>query len=119
MVEQFGMSIRLEKPWRELNDAEVTRLGAELGVYQIGDSDGRVIRIGYAGGRSLFGLRGELKDALARHPPGENLRFRVEITSQYMSRYEELLMIHQAEHGRFPRENTDGQGRRVGRIHPA
>lgn len=118
MVEQFGMSIRLEKPWRELNDAEVARLGAELGVYQIGDSGGRVIRIGYAGGRSLFGLRGELKDALARYLPGEGLRFRVEITSQYMSRYEELLMIHQAEYGRLPRENTDG-GRRVGRIHPA
>jgi len=113
------MSIRLEKPWRELNDAEITRLGAELGVYQIGDSEGRVIRIGYAGGRSLFGLRGELKGALTRRPAGEKLSFRIEITSQYMSRYEELLMIHQAEHGQLPRENTDGRARRVGRIHPA
>ena len=28
---------------------------------------------------------------------------------QYMSRYQELLMVHLADHGRLPRENTSGR----------
>ncbi len=112
------MSIRLEKSWRVLNETEVSRLGGELGVYQLADEQGHVIRIGYAGGRSLFGLRGELKNELARQP-GAQRRFRFEITSQYMSRYEELLMIHKADHGDLPEENIADRGRRIGRIHPA
>lgn len=112
------MSIRLEKTWHALNEVEVSRLGCELGVYQLADERGHVVRIGYAGGRSLFGLRGELKNELANHP-GERLQFRVEITSQYMSRYEELLMIHKADHGGLPEHNAADRGRRIGRIHPA
>jgi hypothetical protein len=112
------MSIRLEKPWRALNQSEIARLGCELGVYQLGDQDGHVIRIGYAGGRSLFGLRGELADELVRHE-GQVIQFRLEITSQYMSRFEELLMIHKADHSDMPPENRLDRGRRVGRLHPA
>lgn len=112
------MSIRLEKPWRDLNEAELAHQGGELGVYQLGDEQGRVVRIGYAGGRSLFGLRGELKSELVRHP-GEKLRFRFEITSQYMSRFEELLMIHKADHGDVPKENTADRAKRIGRLHPS
>ena len=112
------MSIRLEKPWRELTEAEIDRVGGELGVYQLADGEGRVIRIGYAGGRSLFGLRGELNDQRARHP-GPTLRFRFEVTSQYLSRYEELLMIHKADYGALPRENASEQDRRLGRLHPS
>jgi hypothetical protein len=112
------MSIRLEKPWRELCEAEVARLSAELGVYQLGDDQGHVIRIGFAGGRSLFGLRGELANELAHHR-GQMIRFRLEITSQYMSRFEELLMIHKADHGDVPTENSADRGRHIGRLHPA
>ena len=55
------MSIRLEKRWRPLEESEVAALPAQLGVYQIAEPDGEVIRIGYAGGKSLFGLRGEIE----------------------------------------------------------
>lgn len=112
------MSIRFEKPWRELTEPEIAQLGGELGVYQLADSEGHVIRIGYAGGRSLFGLRGELEDRRKQHR-GRALRFRVEVTSQYLSRYEELLMIYKADFGVLPSENAAEQDRRLGRLHPA
>lgn len=111
------MSIRLEKPWTPLNEANVARLSAELGVFQLADTEGMTVFIGYAGGRTLFGLRGELKAALQRYE-GRAMRFRSEITSQYLSRYEELLMIHKADHSSLPCDNLDEGHRRVGRISP-
>ena len=109
------MAVRLEKPWRELTPENVARLAGELGVYQLGDAEGRVMRIGYAGGRTLFGLRGELEAALQA---GEAPRFRTEVTSQYLSRYEELLMVHKADHGALPPGNAADARRRIGRISP-
>ena len=108
------MSIRLEKPWRPLEEREVTKLPAQLGVYQIAEADGEVIRIGYAGGKSLFGLRGEIERALETHQGGPAL-FRCEVNMQYMSRYQELLMVHLADHGQLPREN-DERPDRMGRL---
>ena len=109
------MGVRLEKPWRELTTENVAALAGELGVYQLGDADGRVIRIGYAGGRTLFGLRSELEAALKA---GAAVKFRTEVTAQYMSRYDELLMVHKADHGALPAGNTDAADRRIGRLNP-
>jgi hypothetical protein len=108
------MSIRLEKPWRPLDGREVATLPAQLGVYQIAEPDGEVIRIGYAGGKSLFGLRGEIQRAVLTRQ-GRPALFRCEVNMQYMSRYQELLMVHLAEHGRLPREN-DERPDRIGRL---
>jgi hypothetical protein len=106
--------VRLEKRWRSLDPGEVATLPAQLGVYQVAEPDGEVVRIGYAGGKSLFGLRGELeREAAAR---GERpALFRCEVNMQYMSRYQELLMVHLAEHGRLPRENPE-RPEQIGRI---
>ena len=60
------MAIRMEKPWIELTPEAVKALPGQLGVYQLADADGRVVYIGFAGGRSLFGLRSELERALQR-----------------------------------------------------
>jgi len=109
------MGVRLEKPWRDLTAANVAALGAELGVYQLADAEGRVLRIGYAGGRTLFGLRSELAAALAA---GEATRFRTEVTAGYMSRYDELLMVHKADHGALPPGNGADAKRRLGRLSP-
>jgi len=109
------MGVRLEKPWRALDAANVARLAGELGVYQLGDAEGRVVRIGYAGGRTLFGLRGELQAAL---DAAEAALFRTEVTSQYLSRYEELLMVHMADYGALPPGNVHEARRRVGRLSP-
>jgi len=109
------MGVRLEKPWRPLTAANVAALAAELGVYQLADAEGRMVRIGYAGGRTLFGLRSELQAALAA---GEAAKFRTEVTAQYLSRYEELLMVHAADHGALPPGNAADARRRMGRLSP-
>ncbi|MFI4935007.1 MAG: hypothetical protein ACHP7N_10340 [Caulobacterales bacterium] len=109
------MGVRMEKPWRDLTPENVAALAGELGVYQLGDAEGQVVRIGYAGGRTLFGLRSELQAALAE---GKATRFRTEVTSGYLSRYEELLMVHVADYGALPSGNAAEADRRLGRISP-
>jgi hypothetical protein len=110
------MGVRLDKPWRDLTAENVAALAGELGVYQLGDADGRVIRIGYAGGLTLFGLRSELEAALRS---GEAAKFRTEVTSNYLSRYEELLMVYKADHGGLlPPGNTAEADQRLGRLSP-
>lgn len=101
----------LDKPWREWEAGrdQERALSNTLGVYEIGDESGDVIYIGFAGGRSLFGLRGELKkhfDGAANAVTAESgRRFRYEVTMQYMSRYRDLLQRHNEEHGRLPSGN--------------
>jgi hypothetical protein len=108
------MKVRLDKPWLPLDSATVADLPGQLGVYQIAESEGEVVRIGYAGGKSRFGLRSELEREL-RARAGRPARFRCEVNMQYMSRYQELLMTHLAEHGRLPRENPESPDR-IGRL---
>ena len=111
------MSIRLQKPWIDLTAERVAQLRGELGVYQIADERGEVVFIGYAGGRSLLGLKGELQAAVERYR-GQKMQFRVEATNQYLSRHEELLMIHKHDHGDVPRDNHAERKRKIGRITP-
>lgn len=110
------MAIRLEKPWHDLTPEAVRRLSGQLGVYQLADAAGRVLYIGYAGGRALFGLRSELQRALAERPGAA--RFRCEVNMQYLTRWEELLMLHVADHGELPAGNRDHRPRRLGRLSP-
>ncbi len=109
------MAIRLVKPWRALEADEVARLPGQLGIYEVAGPSGAVLFIGVAGGRSRFGLRGELETELARRGPG--FRFRVEVNVQYHTRYRELLMLHRADHGALPPENEAPPG--LGRLRPA
>ena len=107
--------IRLDKPWQALSAENVALLAGELGVYQLSDGAGRVIRIGYAGGRSLFGLRSAIDDARRQHRGA--VKFRYEVTMQYLSRYQELLMLHKADHGTLPEGNA-GERMTLGRLSP-
>ena len=110
------MQLRPDKPWIELTAEAVARLPGQLGVYQIADADGAIVHIGYAGGRSRFGLRSELQRELSAR--GARHRFRVEINMQYMTRYQELLMLHQADTGALPRDNAAKPPPRLGRLSP-
>lgn len=109
------MPIRMTKPWRPLAAAEVARLTGQLGVYEVADEAGAVLAVGFAGGRSRFGLRGELEGELARR--GAGFRFRVEVNTQYHTRYRELLMLHRADHGSLPVENGEAPAG-LGRLSP-
>jgi hypothetical protein len=110
------MQLRPDKPWTPLTADAVARLPGQLGVYQIADAAGTIVHIGYAGGRSRFGLRSELERELATRPAGH--RFRVEINMQYTTRYQELLMLHQADTGSLPRDNAANPPPRLGRLSP-
>jgi hypothetical protein len=98
-----GLQIR--SAWRPLDAEETGRVEPAVGVYEI-RVDGVVRRIGYAGARSLFGLRGELGALAATTPHAE---FRAEVTSAYLSRWHELLGAHVAAHGRAPCDNDPGE----------
>jgi len=111
------MAIRMEKPWIELTPEAVKALPGQLGVYQLADAASRVVYIGYAGGRTLFGLRSELERALKERPAGA-AHFRIEVNQQYTSRYQELLMLHVADHGSLPVVHAADPPVRLGRLSP-
>jgi len=112
------MAIRMTKPWRPLDREAVHRLPGQLGVYELANTSGGVVMVGYAGGRSLFGLRGVLEDVLSAPPHGA-IQFRVEVTTQYLTRYRELLMVHVADHGALPVANQENPPIGLGRLSPA
>ena len=105
----------LKKAWQELNEENVALLTGCLGVFEVASVDDEVLQIGYAGGRSLFGLRGVLSDVAAEHP-GESLQFRTESNMQYISRWKELLMVHLAENGSMPSWNQSSDIDVIGRL---
>jgi hypothetical protein len=115
-VARMPPPVRLTKEWQELDPASVGRLGGHTGVYQLAGPDGEPFLIGYAGGRSAFGLRGELERHLHERRHQRTL-FRCEVTTAYWSRYRELLMAHVHDHGRLPSANSDDP-RRLGRLSP-
>lgn len=108
----MGRGVRLDKPWAALTPEAARDVGGYLGVYELADASGDVVYIGYAGGASRFGLGGVLGEHAAR---GDAELFRYEVTSAYLSRHRELLMVHLADHGRLPAGNFDEQGH-VGRV---
>lgn len=116
------MTIRLVKPWIDLATLDPGSIPAQLGVYQIADTDRRITYIGYAGGREPFGLRSAIGAWLAggpglrRHPAPAYARY--EITHGYLSRWEELIMVHRHDCGHLPAGNMEA-GHRAGRLTPA
>ena len=105
------MGVRLEKPWLTLDPELVARLPGQLGVFQLANENREVVYIGFAGGQSLFGLKGELGNWLGRWP-----LFRVEVNMAYRTRCRELLMVHFSDHGAYPTENTAKETAGLGRL---
>ena len=97
------MSIRCSKPWLAIDATALDRLPGQLGVVELADASGRVIFIGRADARSLFGLRSEV----ARHAGAiaAARSFHYEVTTAYHTRYLELLMAHRADFGALPEYN--------------
>jgi hypothetical protein len=84
-----------------------------MGVFQLADDAGSVIYVGFAGGRSRFGLRGEIRSAADRL---DACQYRYEVTTAYLTRYQELLMAHRAVTGELPVGNEPMP--RLGRLSP-
>lgn len=111
------MAIRMTKPWQPLTPEAVRKLPGQLGVFQLADASGHVVFIGFAGGRSLFGVRSEIEKAMSDLPAGA-VQFRVEINQQYTTRYQELLMLHVHDHGQVPQGNAGRPLPTLGRLSP-
>jgi hypothetical protein len=105
------MKLHLEKPWLELTPERVKKLSGQMGVFQLGSESGEVLYIGFAGGKSLFGLRSEVEKRIGSAP-----RFRYEVNNQYQTRWRELLMLHQAAHGALPELNRHEPVPKLGRL---
>lgn len=110
------MGIRLEKAWTDLNAEAIASLPAQLGVYQVADSQGTVLSVGFAGARHLFGMRTALQEELNLHGH-QATKFRFEFTSNYRSRWDELLMLHLYDHGQLP-SHQQAEESRIGRLSP-
>lgn len=111
------MAVRMNKRWWPLSDAGIARLAGHMGVYQLGDADGKVLYIGVASGRSRFGLRGELEPLIAA-PPAGAVQYRCEVTTTYLTRWQELLMVHVADFGGVPVHNSARDAAGLGRLSP-
>ncbi len=111
------MAVRLDKPWLPLTAEGIAGIAGHLGVYQLADENGEILYIGVAGGRTLFGLKGELQKALD-DPPAGAAQFRVEVNMAYHSRHRELLQAYWNDHDALPRANTDIDTRSLGRLRP-
>jgi hypothetical protein len=107
------MALRFAKPWIDLAQG-LDKLRGQMGVFQLADHQQQVIYIGYAGGKSLHGLRGEIGQAAQSYTNAKFMRF--EITTSYLSRYKEILMIHQADFGELPEYSPKIK---LGRLSPA
>jgi hypothetical protein len=113
----MSVRLRLDKPWQALTAETAARLPGQLGVYQVGDGKGTVLYIGQAGARSPFGLRSELQRE--HRERGDGCQFRVEVNQQYRSRWFELLMVYQADHGNLPIDNAKSPPPNLGRLSPS
>lgn len=113
VVSNVGLGIR--SPWCALDQAAVQALHANPGVYELADAAGETLLIGYAGGKSLFGLRGEVAKYLG-HPRAA--KFRVEQNMQYISRWKELLMFFRSKSGALPALNSADDAFGLGYLGP-
>ena len=101
--------------WTQLTAETARAAGGYLGTYRLRNGEGEIVYIGYAGSRAAFGLRGLLEEHL--RSATEPLWFAADITSSYLTRYQELLMLHRFDHGGLPRDNREDVDR-IGRLTP-
>ena len=85
--------------------AQFKELPGTLGVFEIGDADGNVIRIGKADPRVTFRLRQAIAEQFRSPAPSAEIarNFRYEVTSNYhYSRWIDLLTRYHEDHDALP-----------------
>ena len=100
----------LMKPWTRYEPGNDRAVPGNLGVYEIGDESGNVLYIGYAGGRTRFGLRERIVGHFGGPEPNPVLRdrarlYRHEVNQMYLTRWIDLLTRYHDAHGRLPEGN--------------
>ena len=112
------MPVRMDKSWMPLEEASHATVAAHLGVYQLANDEGEIVYIGVANAQTLFGIKGELRKAIA-DPPASATQCRYEVNMAYRTRHAELLQAYMHDHGELPVANTDIDPRTLGRLRPA
>ena len=110
------VSVRLSKKWLSIDEARGLLRG-NLGVFVLADAQQNTRYIGYAGGKSIYGLKGEVETAVQALPAVTFVRW--EVTSSYHSRYKELLMLHHYDFGELPPDNPPPSAITLGKLRPA
>ena len=82
----------IANPWQPLSAA--ASLGGHLGVFELADAHGDVLYVGYAGAQSPFGLRSAVQSSREDVPAAT--QFRTEVNTAYLTRFQELVMLHRA-----------------------
>ena len=111
------MAVRLDKAWQPLGQQQLAKVGGHLGIYQLGNDNGDILYIGVAGGRSRFGLKGELSEHFQSATCTATC-FRIEVNMSYHTRHLELLQAYVHDHGQLPPLNTDIELTSLGRLRP-
>lgn len=109
--------LEISGPVAKLDLSMIAALPAQLGVYELLDGSGATVKFGYAGGRTAFGMRSALETELASASPNTQVRY--EFTTAYLTRFQELLMAHAADHGELPMGNVEppaGHHEPLGRL---
>lgn len=113
----------LKKPWQTFDPRAAKEIPPVTGVYELGDQEGNVLYIGYAGGREPFGMRGRIEGHFSEEERNAVVRegarrYRYEVNAQYLTRHIELLTRYRDEHGRLPEGNEapDEVAPRLGRF---
>ena len=104
----------IDKPWLPRERFAPKALPGTVGVYELGDAGGDVIFVGFAGGRTAFGLRGVIGDHFSDNEPNTVIRaraerYRYEVTTNYLIRRLELLSRFHEDNGRLPPGNEAGR----------
>jgi hypothetical protein len=108
------VSVRMNKAWTACDAASIEALPGQLGVFELANEPGETLYIGCADARTLFGLRSAVRQRVEEFD--DVVSFRVEITTAYHTRWQELLMVHIADHGALPLHNEAVPG--LGRLSP-
>jgi hypothetical protein len=101
----------ISKAWIPRDRLNPRELPGTIGVYELADSNGEVLFIGFAGGRSLQGLRGAIAGHFSAEEPNRVIRekaasARYEVTTNYLIRRLELLSRYVEDFGRLPEANA-------------
>jgi len=113
----------LSKAWEMVPEGDAgpfADVPGTLGVYEICDEAGAVIYIGKADPRIPFGLKQAIRQQFEAGRHGGRARgFRYELTSNYYSRWIDLLTRFNEDYGRIPDGNVPEADTmpRLGRFH--
>ena len=97
----------LNKPWTSASAAALGELPGALGVFELRSAAGEINFIGFAGGRTRYGLRSAISDSIDQLRAAGDApdAFHYEVNQMYLTRYIEVLEKYIESAGDLPPGN--------------